>query len=350
MANHSLWRGRAIASNMHFCADPVVGDMELRHLRYFLAVAEEAGFTRAAARLGIGQPPLSQQIQQLEREVGAPLFNRLPRGVSLTETGHRLLQDAQGILAQVDQAVGNARRAARGEVGAIRIGFTSSASFNPFVTSAIRDYSRTHPEVGVILLEETTAHLLGLFGAQRLDAAFVRPAPGETGRLPARLLLREEMLVALPEGHALADRRSVPLAALADEPFILYPRRNGRALHDAIVGACQAAGFSPRVGQEAPQMGSTVTLVAAGVGISIVPASMGHLRTPGVTFRKIKGGGPRAEMSLVYQDLSAPAVTRAFCELVLGRHPPGEAAGGHRGRRARASPYLPPMGRGRNTY
>lgn len=309
--------------------------MELRHLRYFLAIAEEASITRAAARLGIGQPPLSQQLQQLEREIGAPLFNRLPRGVSLTEAGQRLLQDARGILAQVDQALGNARRAARGEVGVIRIGFTSSASFNPFVTSAIRDYSREHPDVGVILSEGTTAHLLGLFQAQRLDAAFVRPAPGETGSLSTRVLFREEMWVALPEGHRLAGRASVPLRALAREPFILYPRRNGRALYDAIVGACQAAGFSPEVGQEAPQMGSTVTLVAAGLGISIVPASMGHLHTPGVTYRPIEGDAPRADMSLVCQDAPAPAVTRSFRDLVfkrlLGAEAPPESAATGRG-------------------
>lgn len=297
--------------------------MDLRHLRYFIAVAEESSVTRAAARLGIGQPPLSQQLQQLEREIGMPLFNRLPRGVSLTEAGQRLLQDARGILAQVDQALGNARRAASGEVGVIRIGFTSSASFNPFVTSAIRDYRRAHPDVGVVLLEETTAHLLGLFRAQRLDAAFVRPAPGEAGRLDAHLLFREEMLVALPENHRLAGEESVSLRALADEAFILYPRRNGPALYDAIVGACQAVGFSPKVGQEAPQMGSTVTLVAAEVGISIVPASMGHLRTPGVTYRTLKGCKLRANMSLVHQDAGASAVTRAFRDLVLKRLPHG---------------------------
>ena len=298
--------------------------MEFRHLRYFLAISEELSVTRAAARLGIGQPPLSQQIQQLEREVGAPLFNRLPRGVSLTEAGQRLLQDARSILLQVDQALGNARRAARGEVGAIRIGFTSSASFNPFVTSAIRDYRRAFPDVGVILLEETTAHLLSLFQAQRLDAAFVRPAPGEAGHLDTHLLFREAMLIALPEGHRFAGQRSIPLRALAEEFFILYPRRNGRALYDAIVGACQAAGFSPTVGQEAPQMGSTVTLVAAGIGVSIVPASMGHLRTPGVTYRRIKGNGPRADLSLVHRDVSAPAVTQAFCGMVLKRLPQAE--------------------------
>ena len=293
--------------------------MELRHFRYFLAVAEERHFTRAALRLGISQPPLSQQIKQFEAEVGAALFHRLPHGVTLTEAGERLLPDARAILRQAGEALDNARRAARGESGIIRIGFTSSASFHPFVTGAIRDYRLAYPEVQLELIEGHTVHLIALFQAERLNAAFIRPVPGETGGLKSHLLFREEMLVALPEDHRLAGCQRVALADLARETFILYPRRNGRALYDDIVGACQAAGFSPRVGQEAPQMGSTVTLVAAGIGISIVPASMMHLAAPGVTYRPIDGDEPRATMSLVHLESAAPAVTRAFVEIVLAR-------------------------------
>ena len=293
--------------------------MELRHFRYFLAVAEELHFTRAAVRLGISQPPLSQQIKQFETEVGAVLFHRLPHGVGLTEAGERLLPDARAILRQADEALENARRAARGETGIIRIGFTSSASFHPFVTGAIRDYRLAYPEVQLELIEGHTVRLIELFQAEQLNAAFIRPVPGETGGLVCHQLFREEMLVALPEDHVLAARRRVALADLARETFILYPRRHGRALYDGIVGACQAAGFSPRVGQEAPQMGSTVTLVAAGIGISIVPASMKHLAAPGVTYRQIDGDEPRAAMSLVYLEDAAPAVTRTFVGLVLER-------------------------------
>ncbi|HEV2678796.1 MAG TPA: LysR family transcriptional regulator [Aliidongia sp.] len=293
--------------------------MELRHFRYFLAVAEERHFTRAAQRLGISQPPLSQQIKQFEAELGTALFHRLPHGIALTEAGERLVPDARAILQQAGEALDNARRAARGESGIIRIGFTSSASFHPFVTGAIRDYRLAYPEVQVELIEGNTVHLIAMFQTERLNAAFIRPVPGETGGLDSHLLFHEEMLVALPEDHALARRRRVALADLAQETFILYPRRNGRALYDDIVGACQAAGFSPRVGQEAPQMGSTVTLVAAGMGISIVPASMMHLAAPGVTYRPIEGRAPRATLSLVHLESAAPAVTRAFVEMVLDR-------------------------------
>jgi DNA-binding transcriptional LysR family regulator len=293
--------------------------MELRHFRYFLAVAEELHFTRAALRLGISQPPLSQQIKQFETEVGTALFQRLPHGVALTEAGARLLPDARVILRLADEALDSARRAAEGETGIIRIGFTSSASFHPFVTGAIRDYRLAYPDVQLELIEGHTVRLIELFQAEHLNAAFIRPVPGETGGLVSHLLFREEMLVALPADHVLAGRDRVALGDLARETFILYPRRNGRALYDDIVGACQAAGFSPRVGQEAPQMGSTVTLVAAGLGISIVPASMMHLAAPGVTYRPIDGDEPRADMSLVHLDGVAPAVTRAFVEIVLQR-------------------------------
>jgi DNA-binding transcriptional LysR family regulator len=293
--------------------------MDLRHLRYFVAVAEELSFTRAARRLGLNQAPLSQQVQQLEREVGAPLFQRLPRGVALTEAGQRMLEDAKDILARTRQAVLNARRAASGELGTLRIGFTASASFNPFVTASIRDYREAFPDVRVELMESNTVQLLERFQSRQLDAAFIRPAPGEAGHLPCHLLQREDMLVALPAGHPLAERRLIPLTALRDESFILYPRRNGRALYDAIIDSCEAAGFSPRVAQEAPQMASTVTLIASGIGISIVPASMGQLLAQGVTYRRLRGPAPSAELSLVHQTETAQEVTTAFTQMVLDR-------------------------------
>lgn len=300
--------------------------MELRHLRYFLAVGEELHFTRAAARLGISQPPLSQQIQNLEREIGTPLFQRLPHGVALTAAGRRLMREAREIIVHTERAIGNARRTAQGELGTIRIGFTASASFHPFVTGALRDYRGAFPDVGIELFEDNTTAQLSRLAERRTDAAFVRATLDESKSFNALPLFEEEMVVVLPEDHRLARKRAVRLAELAGELFILYPRRNGAALHDAIVTACQAVGFSPRVGQEAPQMASTVTLVAAGIGISIVPASMRQLRALGVSYRRIEGVAPHAPMSLISVAGENTALTAQFVELVARRHLPQQGA------------------------
>ncbi|QKH38775.1 LysR family transcriptional regulator [Achromobacter pestifer] len=275
--------------------------MELRHLRYFTAVAEELHFTRAAARLGIGQPPLSQQIQQLEREIGTPLFLRLPRGIALTEAGAQFLEDARAILASADRAIDMARRLGRGERGAITVGFTASAVFHPYLPRAIRAYRDRYPDVRVTLTESNTVTLLRGLRAGEVDVAFVRPPYVLDPEFESERVLDEPMLVALPPDHGLSRKRSVPIAALADEDFVLYPRPIGAGLYDAIMSACQRAGFVPRVIQEAPQMASIVSLVAAGVGISIVPAAMRHMGAQGIEYRPIKGDAPHALLDMAYR-------------------------------------------------
>jgi len=286
--------------------------MEIRHLRYFVTTAEELHFTRAAKRLGIAQPPLSQQIQQLEREVGTQLFHRLTRGVELTEAGRAFWQDAKAILDQIDRAKAAAQAVARGERGSVRIGFTSSASFNPFVPAVISAYRQKHPGVELLLGEHTTTVLLEQLREGRLDFAFLRPAMGEAGAMRTRLLFEEEMCVALPARHRLVDAPELPLVALAGESFIMYPRGNGRALYDTIIAGCRNAGFSPQIGQEAPQLASTVNLVAAGIGIAIVPASMRQLQTQGVTYRPIEGAPIKAALSLTYRDDPLSAAMTEF--------------------------------------
>ena len=293
--------------------------MELRHFRYFLAVAEELSFTRAALRLGIAQPPLSQQIRQLEAEVGNLLFQRLARGVALTDAGQRLLLDARDVLERASLSLINARRAAAGELGSLRVGFTGSASFHPFVTGTIRSYRSVYPEVQVELVEAYTANLLQDLRLGRIDAAFIRPAAGETSDLTVLPLFQEEMLVAMPADHRLSRQKRVALAALREEAFILYPRSNGRALYDAIVGACREAGFHPTVGQSAPQMTSTINLVATGIGISIVPASMAQLLTQGVIYKRIQGVGPKADMVLATQAPEQLQSAKNFTDLVQRR-------------------------------
>lgn len=290
--------------------------MEIRHLRYFVTTAEELHFTRAAKRLGIAQPPLSQQIQQLEREVGTQLFHRLSRGVELTEAGKSFWQDARAILDQIDRAKAAAQAVARGERGSIRIGFTSSASFNPFVPAVISEYRQKHRNVELSLGENTTSVLLEQLREGRLDFAFLRPAMGETGSMRTRLLFEEDMCVALPAPHPLVSSPKIRLVALADESFIMYPRANGRALYDTIIAGCRNAGFSPNIGQEAPQMASTVNLVAAGIGVAIVPASMCQLQTQGVTYRPIDGAPIKAALSLTYRDDPLSAAMMEFLSTV----------------------------------
>jgi DNA-binding transcriptional LysR family regulator len=292
--------------------------MELRHLRYFVAVAEEAHITRAAERLGIQQPPLSQQIQALERELETQLFRRKPRGVELTPAGLALFDEARAILARTEEAVAAVKRAARGEAGRIGIGFTSSASFHPFLPRAIRTFREAHPLVALALEESGTTELVDALRAQSLDVAFVRSPVGESDDLFIRPLLEEAMVAALPSGHPLsAGRDPLPLAALAGETFILYRRPVGPGLHDAIIAACDRAGFSPTIGQEAPRMLSTLSLVAAGLGVTVVPASMSRLEAEGVVYRPLDASAPlTAPLNLAYRRNEISAAVRRFVGLV----------------------------------
>src|SRR5918999_234361 len=270
--------------------------MELRHLRYFIAVAEEKHMTRAAERLGIQQPPLSMQIRALEQELGVQLFRRQPRGVELTDAGSAFLDRARAILEQVDHAFATTRRTARGELGRVVVGFTSSAPFHPFVPRVFRAYREMSPLVSLVLEESGSSELVQGLHNEEIDAAFIRSPVADVVDLTVRPLLQEEMLVALPKGHPLAAgaRRSertknrttpLPLSALANETFILYKRPGAPGLYDTIIAACRGAGFSPRVGQEAPRIVSTLNLVAAGLGVSLVPESLRRLQMDGVVYR-----------------------------------------------------------------
>jgi len=292
--------------------------MELRHLRYFVAVAEELHVTRAAARLGIQQPPLSQQIRALERELDVQLFRRKPRGVELTQAGRALLDEARAILGRVDEAIAATRRTARGEAGRIGLGFTSSASFHPFVPRVIRAYRKRHPVVVLALDEGGTMELVDALRAERIDVAFVRSPIGAAAGIVVHSVLEEEMVAALPAGHPLAmDSATLPLTALAAETFIVYRRPLGPGLYDAIIAACDRAGFSPRIGQEAPRMLSTLGLVAAGLGVSLVPASMRQLRVDGVAYRPLDAGAKlAAPLNLAYRHGETAAVVRGFIALV----------------------------------
>ncbi len=289
--------------------------MELRHLRYFVTVAEELNFTRAARRIGIEQPPLSQQIRQLEQEVGAGLFLRLPRGVALTDAGASFLQDAREILERVRLATEHAQRVASGNLGRLRVGMINSAPFHPFVPRVIREFGQHYPEVVLSLEENTTPILAQAAREGTVDAAFLRPLLGEAADLVIETLFDEEMVVALPDGHRLTRLRLLPLAALAQESFVLFPRPVGSGLYDEIISACRRAGFSPHIGHEVRQVTSIANLVAADLGVSLVPASMQQVLSTGVVYRPIEGDAPKARMSLAYRKDDPSAAVRNLIAL-----------------------------------
>lgn len=263
--------------------------MELRHIRYFLALAEEGNFTRAAAKLGIGQPPLSQQIKDLENEVGAQLFHRVPHGAELTVAGEAFLAEAKTAVDAAEKAKLAAQRANRGEIGRLSLGFTASSAFNSIVTATIREFRDHWPGVLLSLTEMNTNALMERLIRGEIDAAFIRPGLEDTRDVRLKRFADEPMMIALPARHPLAARDQVPIAALAGEPFILFPRMVGLSLYDDIVAACREAGFELVVTQEAPQIPSIVNLVAANLGVSIVPASIAQIKLDGVAYRPIAG-------------------------------------------------------------
>ncbi|TAX99373.1 LysR family transcriptional regulator [Rhizobium leguminosarum] len=290
--------------------------MELRHLRYFLAVAEEGNFTRAAGKLGIGQPPLSQQIRDLEREVGAALFHRVPHGAELTAAGAAFLGEAKASLAAAEKAKLAAQSANRGETGRLSLGFTASSAFNPVVSTSIRRFRARWPEVQLSLTEMNTLALMQKLERGELDATFMRPSLDDPTGIRLRRLPDEPMVIALPASHPLARRSSVPLAALAEEPFILFPRLVGLSLYDDVVLACRKAGFELTVAQEAPQISSVVNLVAADLGVSIVPASISQIKLEGVAYRLIEGPPAVARLALAILKTHRSPVTENLISLL----------------------------------
>ena len=267
--------------------------MELRHLRYFLVVAEEGQFTRAALRLAMQQPPLSQQIRLLEEEIGFELFERLPRGVVLTDAGQAFAEDAQRILDGLHQSVERAVRIARGEIGTLSIGLTSSASFHPLTTEAIREFRRLHPDVGVDLTELNAAEVNERLASGLVHVAFLRKPVELPPDLSFDVLDEEPMVVVLRDDHPLVTRKlrrqpEVELRALRNEDFILVRRPGAPGMYADILSACREAGFSPNIAREVPRMLLGIKLVSTGLGVTFVPASMQRYSQVGVVYCRLK--------------------------------------------------------------
>jgi len=284
--------------------------MELRHLRYFVAVAEELHFGRAANRVGIAQPPLSKQIQQLEDEIGVKLFKRTRRSVSLTHAGETFLKEARQALELSERAVRSARRADRGEIGRLVVSFVGSATYS-FLPNALRSFRTRFPHVELFLRELTTYQQLDGLHRKAVDAGVVRP-PIKDDALFIETLLQEPFIVALPGGHALASLTSIPLQMLAPEGFVMFSRQQGTTFHDQVVSLCHQAGFSPNVVQEAVQIPTVLGLVSAGMGITLVPASIRKLQFAGVLYRDLVQVDRTTELAMAYRRDDESPVLQSF--------------------------------------
>jgi DNA-binding transcriptional LysR family regulator len=291
--------------------------MELRHLRYFIAVAEELHFGRAAQVLGISQPPLSQQIQALEHEVGARLFERTNRRVELSEAGRLFLHEARLVLAQVDKAADVARRAQLGELGELKIGFTSSAPFNSSIPQAIFAFRQAFPAVHLNLQEMSSAVVAESLVDESIQVGLMRPLP-----LPDSLsvveLMREPLVAVLNAGHPLAhgSEGGLHLAQLADEPFVFFPRSYGSGLYAQLLNLARDAGFSPHFAQEAREAMTIIGLVAAGLGVSVLPASYQRIRIDGVVYRTLLDQEAVTAVWLVQRKGAQTPMAKAFVELL----------------------------------
>jgi DNA-binding transcriptional LysR family regulator len=284
--------------------------MELRQLRYFIAVAEELHFRRAAERLHISQPPLSQQIRALEDELGFVLLTRTRRRVQLTPAGEAFLRDARIVLAELEGAVATARRVDAGQTGRLRVGFVGSALLS-IVPGTVERFRASRPGVAIELRERSTVDQLRAVGAGVIDVGLVRPPIDDDGELRAETVLRERTVAALPAGHPLARLGRVSLGRLAAEPLVLFPRDQAPGFHDLLIAALASTGAGPRVVQYAPEMLTIIGLVAAGTGVSLVPASVSRLALDGVTYRQVTGA-PRSELVAITRARDDSALARAF--------------------------------------
>jgi DNA-binding transcriptional LysR family regulator len=262
-------------------------EIEIRHLRYFLAVAETLHFGKAAAKLGIAQPPLSQQIRNLERMLGYALFDRTTRGVKLTRVGHFFAERARNTLAKMRDDVEMTRRLGAGKEGVLDVGFSGSAMLTA-LPKAIESYRRMFPNVELRLRELVTAEQIPALLDGSLSLGFLRDGEPTSG-LAIEPILRETFVVVLPAAHKLAKKkRAIRPIELKNDPFVFFDRRMGSLAFDRAIACCEDAGFRPNIVQYAPQWTTTLRLIAAGLGVSLAPACVGRLTMPGVVYRKLR--------------------------------------------------------------
>jgi DNA-binding transcriptional LysR family regulator len=288
--------------------------MELRHLRYFVVLAEELHFGRAARRLSISQPPLSVAIRQLEESVGARLFERNSKEVRLTPAGAALLSSTRLLLRQAEEAALEARDVAQGSAGRLRIGFVGAMLYRG-LPQALTGFQAQHPAVRITLAELNSGEQITELLHDRLDLGFIH-----TSRIPAELrhvlLVSEPFVACLPAGHRLARRRSVATANLRNEPFVLFSRSASPDYHERILGICADAGFHPEVRHEVRHWLSVVSLVSQGMGVALVPSALCRTALRGAVFRPLEEEVARSESFCVWRDRPEDAVVQGFLRAV----------------------------------
>jgi DNA-binding transcriptional LysR family regulator len=291
--------------------------MELRQLRYFVAVAEELHFGHAAQRLRIAQPALSRQIQALEKDLLVQLLFRNRRRVQITPAGQVFLERARLILARADEAILAAQRAGGGVSGTLNLGFVGSATYD-VLPGVLREFLQAAPHVDLTLSEMTVHAQIEALTEKRIDIGLLRLPPKIEG-LVFRTIAREPLYVSLPSSHHLAQLPTLRMSALAEEPFVLYPDHPHPSWTEFVVGLCQQAGFRPRVVQRTVEIQTTLSLVAAGIGVSIVPKCIGNLRRKDVVFRRLVGVRAHTELLAAYRERDPSPVVQAFLKVLRRR-------------------------------
>jgi DNA-binding transcriptional LysR family regulator len=291
--------------------------LDLRQFRYFVAVAEELHFTRAAARLNIGQPPLSLQIQVIERELGVTLLKRTRRNVELTPVGHLFLQEARLALLQAERAVQTVTRAAKGEMGTLRLSFITSVPLVEIFTGAVRAFRNASPDVHLELKSRASVNIIDDVLLGTVDVGFTRPSISTV--LPTSLeilpVYEDNLMAVLPVDHPLANETGpLSILALKNDKFVLRPRGSGTGFYEQVFDICAEAGFSPQIVQEAVEATTTLGLVAAGVGITIAPEALRKINVHGVVWRELTDANVLSRIYLIYNRSNTNPIRERFVE------------------------------------
>jgi len=295
--------------------------MELRHLRYFVAVGEEEHFGRAAERLHVVQPALTRQVRQLEAEIGCALFERLKRGVRLTAAGQAFLEEARRLLSDLEHGVDRTRLVAQGKVGRLRVGFADTATYSGELPSILRDFRASWPDVRLELFPSSSVTAGEQLRKQEVDVSFVYTLPTNLRELKTHIISVERFMLALPQAHPLVNRKRVRLGDLKREPFVWFPRAVAPLLYDPVLSACHAAGVTLNIVQEVNNPTTMLSLVAGGIGLSFTIQSAERTKPDSVVLREVEDLRLTIELSAIWREDNQVPALQTFLEIVRHQFP-----------------------------